>query len=497
MGEELKRTEFSREHRREYRRKVQLCLDVFETMLSQSSFEFERPLTGMEIECNLVDGDYQPAMSNTEVLASIADPAYQTELGAYNIEFNVPPRPLPGRAGLDLESDVRASLNAAERKAASSGSHIVMIGILPTLMPEHLVSGDWMSESTRYQALNDSIFTARGEDIAIDITGPERLSLQTPNIAPESACTSMQLHLQVSPADFADNWNAAQVLAGPQLALGANSPYFFAHELWAETRIELFTQATDTRPEELKAQGVRPRVWFGERWITSIFDLFEENVRYFPSLLPDLSDEDPVAELAAGRTPKLSELRLHNGTVYRWNRPVYDIVGSGADAKPHLRVENRVLPAGPTVLDMMANSAFYYGMLRTLSEEDRPLWTKMSFAAAHHNFSEAAQHGMDARLYWPGLGEVTPDELVLRQLLPMAEEGLRRWGVAAEVRDRYLGVVEGRAKTGRNGAVWQTETVRALQERGLARPAALAEMLRLYCQRMHSNEPVHTWDGPD
>ncbi|MDO3638921.1 glutamate--cysteine ligase [Mycolicibacterium arseniciresistens] len=497
MGEELKRTEFSREHRREYRRKVQLCLDVFETMLAQSSFEFERPLTGMEIECNLVDGDYQPAMSNTEVLASIADPAYQTELGAYNIEFNVPPRPLPGRAGLDLEADVRASLNAAEGKAASSGSHIVMIGILPTLMPEHLFSGDWMSESTRYQALNDSIFTARGEDISIDITGPERLSLQTPNIAPESACTSMQLHLQVSPADFADNWNAAQVLAGPQLALGANSPYFFGHELWAETRIELFTQATDTRPDELKAQGVRPRVWFGERWITSIFDLFEENVRYFPSLLPDLSDEDPVAELAAGRTPKLSELRLHNGTVYRWNRPVYDIVGSGADAKPHLRVENRVLPAGPTVLDMMANSAFYYGMLRTLSEEDRPVWTKMSFAAAHHNFSEAAQHGMDARLYWPGLGEVTPDELVLRQLLPMAEEGLRRWGVAAEVRDRYLGVVEGRAKTGRNGAVWQTETVRALQERGLARPAALAEMLRLYCQRMHSNEPVHTWDGPD
>ena len=167
-----------------------------------------------------------------------------------------------------------------------------MIGILPTLMPEHL-SGDWMSESTRYQALNDSIFYARGEDIQIDIAGPERLSLQAATIAPESACTSMQLHLQVSPEDFAKNWNAAQVIAGPQLALGANSPYFFGHELWSETRIELFAQATDTRPDELKAQGVRPRVWFGERWITSIFDLFEENVRYFPSLLPELSDEDP------------------------------------------------------------------------------------------------------------------------------------------------------------------------------------------------------------
>ena len=489
MGEEVKHTSYSRAHRQQYRHKVEQCLDVFETMLAESSFEFDRPLTGMEIECNLVDGDYQPAMQNQEVLAAIADPAYQTELGAYNIEFNVPPRPLPGRTALELEAEIRDSLNAAESKASSDGAHIVMIGILPTLMPEDLTGG-WMSPSMRYQALNDSIFTARGEDILIDIVGAERLTVQAETIAPESACTSMQLHLQVSPADFANNWNAAQVLAGPQLALGANSPYFFGHQLWAETRIELFAQATDTRPEELKAQGVRPRVWFGERWITSIFDLFEENVRYFPTLLPELSDEDPAAELAAGRTPTLQDLRLHNGTVYRWNRPVYDVV----NGRPHLRVENRVLPAGPTVVDMMANAAFYYGLLRTLAEEDRPLWTKLSFTAAHDNFLEAARNGMAARLYWPGLGEVTADELVLRQLLPMADEGLRRWKVAAEVRDRYLSVIEGRAKTGRNGAAWQVSTVTALEARGLDRPTALAEMLRRYCELMHSNSPVHTWE---
>jgi hypothetical protein len=492
VGEEVKGTTFSGEQRRDYRRKVQLSLEVFETMLAQSSFDFERPLTGMEIECNLVDEQYQPAMANREVLAAIADPAFQTELGAYNIEFNVPPRRLPGDSALELESDVRASLNAAEAKANQNGAHIVMIGILPTLMPEHL-AGDWMSESVRYRALNDSIFVARGEDIVIDIAGPERLSLQTASIAPESACTSMQLHLQVSPAEFADNWNAAQVLAGPQVALGANSPYFLGHQLCAETRIELFAQATDTRPDELRAQGVRPRVWFGERWITSIFDLFEENVRYFPSLLPELSDEDPVAELAAGRAPRLPELRLHNGTIYRWNRPVYDVV----DGRPHLRVENRVLPAGPTVVDMMANAAFYYGALRALSEDDRPLWTQMSFAAAQTNFQNAARNGMTARLYWPGMGTITADELVLRRLLPLADEGLRRWEVSAAVRDRYLGVIEGRAKTGINGAAWQVQTVTALQERdGLTRPRALAEMLRRYAQRMHSNEPVHTWELP-
>jgi gamma-glutamyl:cysteine ligase YbdK (ATP-grasp superfamily) len=488
VGEEVKRTTYDRAHRQEYRRKVQLCLDVFETMLAQSRFDSDRPLTGMEIECNLVDADYQPAMSNQRVLAAIADPAYQAELGRYNIELNVPPRPLPGHTGLDLEAEVRASLNTAEAKASSGGAHIVMIGILPTLMPEHLNEG-WMSESTRYAALNDSLLNARGEDIPIDIAGPEPLSWHAASIAPESACTSMQLHLQLAPPDFAANWNAAQVLAGPQLALGANSPYFFGHQLWAETRIEVFTQSTDTRPEELKNQGVRPRVWFGERWITSVLDLFKENIRYFPSLLPEVSDEDPVAELAAGHIPALSELRLHNGTVYRWNRPVYDVVGG----RPHLRLENRVLPAGPTVIDMLANSAFYYGTLRFLSEEEDPLWNRMSFSAAQHNFLDAARNGIDARLHWPGLGEVTTQELVLNTLLPIAHEGLRRWGVAAEVRDRFLGVIEGRARAGRNGASWQVSTVRALQDGGTTRPAALAEMVRRYCDYMHTNEPVHTW----
>jgi hypothetical protein len=492
VGEDVKRTTYTRVDRQEYRRKVQQCLDVFETMLAQSSFEFDRPLTGMEIECNLVDDDYQPAMSNSDVLAAIADPAYQTELGAYNIEFNVPPRPLGGNTGVQLEDEVRASLNAAETKAITGGAHIVMIGILPTLMPDHLAS-DWMSESSRYAALNDSIFTARGEDMRIDIDGPEPLSTESTSIAPESACTSTQLHLQVSPDDFAANWNAAQVLAGPQLALGANSPFFFGHQLWSETRIELFAQSTDTRPDELKTQGVRPRVWFGERWITSIFDLFEENVRYFPSLLPEVSDEDPRAELDAGRTPHLAELRLHNGTVYRWNRPVYDVVAG----RPHLRVENRVLPAGPTVIDMLANAAFYYGMLRTLSEDDRQVWTRMEFAAAQRNFYEAARNGIHAQLYWPGTDRVGADELVLGTLLPMAHTGLDHWGVDSDIRDRLLGVIEGRARAGRNGATWQISTVRALENRGLDRPAALAEMLRRYCEHMHANEPVHTWDEPE
>ena len=493
MGEDVAGTGYTREQRQRYREKVRQNLDVFEQMLSQSSFDFERPMTGMEIELNLVDEAYQPRMSNAEVLTSIADPGYQTELGRYNIELNVPPRPLPGDAALELEADLRRSLNRAEGLANRTGAHIVAIGILPTVMPEHF-STEWMSANARYAALNEAVFNARGEDVFIDIEGPtgERLATYADSIAPESACTSVQLHLQVAPQEFAAHWNAAQALSGPQLALGANSPYFFGRRLWAETRVELFAQATDTRSVELKNQGVRPRVFFGERWITSIFDLFEENVRYFPALLPETSDEDPVAVLQRGDAPRLHELRLHNGTVYRWNRPIYDIV----DNTPHLRVENRVLPAGPSIVDTLANSAFYYGVLRMLAGDDRPVWTKMSFAAAEHNFQACARRGIESRVYWPGFGEVAADELVLRHLLPLAHEGLEQWGVSAAVRDRYLGVIEGRCTSGMNGAAWQVATVERLEDRGADRASALSGMLERYVEGMAANEPVHTWKVP-
>jgi hypothetical protein len=491
MGDEIGTTVFSREQRKRYRAKVQRCLDVFERMLQGHAFEFERPLTGLEIELNLVDDAWQPAMANAEVLAAIADPAFQTELGRYNIELNVPPRPLPGASALELEGLLRSSMNHAEERARAAGAGIVMIGILPTLRPEHL-NGEWMSANARYRALDEAVFSARREDLELNIAGVEKLRMYSPTIAPESACTSVQLHLQVAPNEFAANWNAAQVLAGPQLALGANSPFLFGKQLWAETRTELFLQATDTRSPELRNQGVRPPVFFGDRWVTSIFDLFEENVRYFPALLPETTDEDPEAELAAGRAPRLQELRLHNGTVYRWNRPVYDVV----DGRPHLRVENRVLPAGPTVVDVLANAAFYYGVVRMLATEDRPIWTKMSFDAARANFTEGARRGADAVFYWPGLGSVPWDELILRRLLPLAEEGLTLWGVSQAVRNRYLSIVEERCKRRVNGASWQVAAVRRFEERGMDRWQALAAMLKLYAQGMHANEPVHTWELP-
>ena len=489
MGEEVAAKVFSREDRQRYRQKVRSCLDVFARMLAEARFHPELRSFGLEIELNLTDDAGDPAMVNAAALEAIADPDFQTELGQFNVEINVAPRLLGGRVMTELEAGVRDSLNGAESRARTVGARMMIIGILPTIDEAHL-NAEAFSESPRYALLNEQIFAARGEDLHISIAGPERLSTFADTIAPEAACTSVQLHQQVKPETFASVWNAAQTIAGVQVAIGANSPFFFGRELWRETRIALFEQATDTRPEELKAQGVRPRVWFGERWITSIFDLFEENVRYFPALLPVCDDEDPQETLDAGGVPKLAELRLHNGTVYRWNRPIYDVVRD----QPHLRVENRVLPAGPTVVDTLANAAFYYGLVRVLTEDERPIWSQMSFSAAEENFHAGARAGIDARVYWPGVGEVPAAELVLRRLLPLAHEGLTRWGVDPADRDRLLEIIERRCVTLRNGASWQSAMFHRLyEERGMERHDALREMTVRYRDHMHANEPVHTW----
>jgi gamma-glutamyl:cysteine ligase YbdK (ATP-grasp superfamily) len=488
MGRDVPSMTVSQQDRRAYREKVRQCLDVFARMLRESRFDTEPRQVGVEIELNLVDADGLPSMTNTRVLEAIADPSWASELGRFNLEINVPPRQLTGGGLAALEHDVRGKLEHAAARALGTGSRLVMIGILPTLRQEH-VTFDAMSSNPRYRLLNEQMIAARGEDMRICIDGPERLLTHVDTIMPEAACTSVQFHVQVSPEAFGSYWNAAQAIAGIQVALAANSPYLFGRELWRETRIPLFEQVTDTRPEELQQQGVRPRVWFGERWITSVFDLFEENLRYFPALLPLREDEDPAAALDNGEAPRLAELTLHNGTVYRWNRPVYAVEGG----MPHLRVENRVLPAGPTVADVIANAAFYYGLVRALAETERPVWTQMSFAAAADNLVEGSRRGIEAKVYWPGIGEAPVTELVLRRLLPQAWEGLRQWGVQAKDADRMLGVIEQRCLTGRTGATWQVENVRRLERGPADRRDALRRMTQGYIERMATNQPVHAW----
>ncbi|MPY82132.1 MAG: glutamate--cysteine ligase [Actinophytocola sp.] len=484
--------------RAHYRRKVQRCLDSVELMLTEGRFCEQPQRIGLELELNLIDGAMRPSMSNGEVLDHLADPVFTSELGQHNLELNVPPRTLGGDALFELDGWLRDSLTKADISAAHAGASLAMIGILPTLDEEHF-EAKWLTSNPRYSLLNDEILAARGERTQLEMEGlalpgrrPETLRSHADSILPEAACTSAQLHLQVGPDEFAPYWNASQCLAGVQLAIGSNSPFLLGKALWHETRIPLFLQSTDTRPQELKNQGVRPRVWFGEKWITSIFDLFEENVRYFPGLLTETDSEDPIDVLESGGAPKLTELRMHNGTVWRWNRPVYDVV-DGVDGVAHLRVENRVLPAGPTVADIAANAAFFYGAQRALAEAERPVWSAMSFATAETNLYNGARDGMDAQLYWPDVGWSSPDELVLRVLLPLAAAGLASAGVSARAADRYLGIIERRCLTRRTGSAWQRDCVDRLERAGADRESALHDMLIRYTDHMHAGDPVHTW----
>ncbi len=501
MGQDVDRATFSRQDRQHYRAKMQRCLDTLAVMLREHPFARDEPMTGIELELNLVDHDLTPSLSGVEVLRVIGGPKFTSELGRWNLELKLPPRRLPGHEWRHLERQLLDELAMARAKARDCGARLAVIGILPTLQHRHLVA-DALSPGERYRMLNEQILDGRGEPIRIDIAGddpsgrhavqPEHLTADFDSIIPEAACTSMQLHLQVHPDVFPGYWNAAQCLVGVQLAVGANSPFLLGSRLWAETRIRLFEQSCDLRTPELRNQGVRPRVWFGERWVTSILDLFSENGRYFPALMPVIEDTDPMAELRAGRAPQLAELRLHNGTIWRWNRPVYDVAGG----VPHVRLENRVLPAGPSAVDMVANALFFYGLLHVLVEAERPLWSSMSFEAVEGNFTAAAQHGLDGPLYWPGTGWVRPDELVLRTLLPQAAEGLARWGVAGAVIDRYLSVIEQRCVTRQTGTAWQLDAVAALESRGADRPRALHSMLARYLEHSTANEPVHSWSLP-
>jgi gamma-glutamyl:cysteine ligase YbdK (ATP-grasp superfamily) len=491
MGRDIDEIRFTREDRQRYREKVKRCLEVLRSMRDAEMFEVERKLIGVEVEFYVVDGDGEPMMINAELLSRIESEDFQTELAQFNIEFNLAPHKLNGTVFREIEEELETSFDHANRRAEELDARVAMVGIIPTLTDLHVAIQN-LSANPRYHLLNEQILEARGEDLTVEIEGPEKLALSVSSITMEAAATSVQLHLQVSPEGFGKAWNAAQAAAAAQVAVGANSPFLLGKELWRETRIALFQQAIDTRSEELAAQGVRPRVWFGEAWVDDVMDLFDENVRYFPALLPLLDEEDPEDALQRGDVPHLGELVLHNGTVYRWNRPVYGI----ARGKPHLRIENRVLPAGPTMVDIVANAAFYFGLVRSLTELDPPLSRQLSFRAANDNFFRAAREGIESELFWPGVGDVPASELILRTLLPLAHAGLDAWGVDRRDRDHYLGIIEQRALKRLTGASWQVRTFRHLLEDASSRRAAITEMTRRYLEGMRSNEPVHTWPVP-
>ncbi len=446
---------------------------------------------GAEQEMFLVDGTGRPAMIGMEVLDTLTDGGFTTELGRFNLEYNLPAQELGGSCFQDMEHRLMAALDSVRRAARPLGGDVLLVGILPTLEKTDLTL-DNMSPLPRYYRLNAVMSEQGGGTFRTAIEGLDELHVTHDNVMLEACNASFQVHFQVSADEFPLLYNLAQVVTAPLLAAAVNSPLLLRQRLWRETRIALFEQSLDMRSEALRARDVRRRVWFGDRWVRdSVVDLFREDIARYRVLMTIEPEEVSTAVLARGDVPPLTALTLHNGTVYRWNRPCYGIT----DGKPHLRIENRVLPSGPTVVDEVANMAFYVGLMTQLSHTTPDVRTMFSFDDVRANFVATARYGLGATVRWAGGRRVPVRELIFDELLPAARDGLRRRAIDDACIARYLGVIEDRVRSGRTGAAWMLDALEHL--RGMpsrrARIQALTEVMR---ERQQSGAPVHTWDLP-
>jgi CBS domain-containing protein len=408
-------------------------------------------------------------------------------LARFNLEMNIEPMMLDGACLSALQGRIEELLDMARKAAGEEGADVVLAGILPTLGKSDLTL-DNISPMPRYYALNESLTRMRGGAYRLQIQGHDELQIQHDSVMLEACNCSCQVHLQVDSAEFAPMYNAAQAMTGPVLAAAVNSPVLFGKRLWAETRIALFRQSIDTRSTSVHLREFSTRVRFGDRWVKeSVAELFQEDIAQFRVLLAQETVEDPFEQLAAGDIPRLQALQLHNGTVYRWNRPCYGI----SEGKPHLRIECRALPAGPTVLDEVANAAFWIGLVLGAKREYGDITKMLSFDDVKYNFLTAARQGLNAGFHWIDGQRVSAPELILETLIPLARAGLEDYIDRAEI-DKYLGVIHDRVESRGTGSDWMMRSLSEMKERG-TRSERMTALTAAIASRQMGPKPCHEW----
>src|SRR6516164_1582089 len=490
MGTDIDDQEFDEGDYARFAERLEECLSALGGLLARPGFGSGPATLGAELELFLVDGAGRPLPDNQAIRTAAADPRVTLELNRCNLELNASPVLLAGRPFTELGGELNQLADRVAHAASDQGGRVAFIGILPTLSLADLRPAT-MTDVPRYRALDRGLRRLRQEPFRIRIAGEEPLDLAGDDVGLEAANTSFQVHLRVDPADFTRVYNAVQLASAPVLAVSGNSPTFLGHRLWEETRIAVFKQSVDDRPGHGPRR--RPsRTTLGTGWVRGgALELFTESIRLHQAVLPVLGDPVPMAEGAGGQAPPLDELRLHQGSVWRWNRAIYDPAGGG-----HLRIEMRSLPAGPTMIDMLANAAFLVGLSLWLAGQDQQWTYALPFERADHSFYRAAQQGLSARLSWPAGHKdqmrTLPAARLVRELVPAAREGLLQAGVAAAEADGLLDVISARAASGQTGAAWQRATL-AAAERHHDRQHALAIMLDLYLYCADTGLPVHTW----
>jgi len=465
---------------------------ALEIMLEKGMVESGVSRIGAEQEMFLINQAKQPALTALDVLKEIDDERFTHELGLFNIEANLSVQEFHTDCLSRMEAETQEVYAKARKAAAACDSEIALVGILPTLTKKNL-GMDSMVPTPRYYALNDAIMALRGDNLQFTINGIDQLVVNHDNLMLEACNTSFQVHFQVSPDNFAKLYNIAQTITGPLLAASVNSPILLGKRLWHETRISVFEYSVDARSTTHQTRGLKPRVHFGDHWVDeSVTEIFKEDIARFRVILTAETEDDPLAMVAQGIAPKLKALCLHNGTVYRWNRACYGVHKGVA----HLRIENRVIPSGPTVIDEIANTAFFVGMMAGMADKIDDVRELIPFDDIKANFMAAARDGIRAQMNWFGDTHMPAQELILEHLLPLAAEGLKGHGVVQKDIDRYLGVIRDRVTTRRTGSRWALESLNNMRGRGTVDQRMRCLVSSLVAQQI-SGHPISEWKLAD
>ncbi|MGD8911419.1 MAG: glutamate--cysteine ligase [Candidatus Thiodiazotropha sp.] len=470
MGQEIDSREFSAHDFAEFQRRLKQETRLLAEWFDAGIFASDGSVGGFELEACLLDQKAGPAPLNQPLLEKLDEPLVVPELATFNVEINSTARQLQGDVFERMAEELQRVWDKCNYLAQPLGVRMAMVGIMPSLQQQALALRN-MSPLNRYRALNEQIFKLRHhKPLSIHIEGRELLDLQHHDVMLESAATSFQIHLQVDEKHAAKFYNLSKIASAPMVAVSANSPYLFGYDLWDETRIPLFEQSI-----AVGASDLSKRVSFGIRYVyESIMENFEANLQRYPVLLPLLMDEP---------AEKLAHLRLHNGTIWRWNRP---LIGFDDSGKPHLRIEHRVVPAGPSVSDSIANAAFFFGLLTGLADRYEAPQEEMGFIRARSNFYNAAREGLFAEFFWFSWKTCRADQLIREQLLGIARAGLSNLGIEPASIDYWLGIIERRVVLGINGAIWQRQWV--------ARHGAdFKALMEAYLAQQESGKPVHEW----
>lgn len=462
-------------------------LDALQYMLENDMIEQRSDTIGAEQEMCLVDANGMPKPTALGILNGIEDERFTNELALYNLEINLSPQRLKGDCFSRVESELKSCLELGRRKAKENDSHLFLTGMLPTLGLRHLMF-EYMTPEWRYKLLSEELLKLRGRAFEIHLEGVDDFQATLDSVLFEACNTSFQLHLQIAPNDFVRMHNWAQMISGPVISVCANSPMLFGKELWAENRIALFKQSLDTRGQKNHSREIAPRVYFGKKWLqSSPIDLWRENVARFPLLLRGDGDIDPMESLRQGIMPKLKSVGLHNGTTYTWNRLCYGI----ANNSPHIRIECRYIPSGPSQIDEMANFAFWVGLMKGMPDELSNFWEYTNFKVAKSNFMKASRTGIQTVLHWFGKNYQAKD-LLTNVLIPMAQKGLDNMEVDTADSERLLGIIRERALSENTGAQWQKNNFRSLTE--CYKPSVAGRlMVQESLLRQDENIPVHLW----